>query len=177
MCTLICRNTSDAFTIFYYLMIRLIISIFSLTSFTLHGCSDNKKPVELIEFFNKNKIILNAVIDKLEKDKTLNNLFQIKPDSGLPDIESSYPDMYALLKEAGITDASSHKNSFPKQTYWYYLKTNWENEHPIYLFFNACDSSETIKGFYLKDELSNQTWGLGDHYKMFRFIKYKSSKQ
>lgn len=158
-------------------MIRLIISIFSLTFFMLPGCTDNRKSVEIIKSFNKNKITLNAIMDKLEKDKTLNNLFQIKPDSGLPDLKSSYPDVYALLKEAGIIDASSHKNIFPKLNNWYYFKTNWQNKYPIYLIFNRYDPTETKKGFYLEDEVSNQTWGLGDHWKMFRLVKFKSSKQ
>jgi hypothetical protein len=88
--------------------------------------------------------------------------------------------LYEILNEVGITEASSNKNVFPKGTMWYYFKTNWPNEYPIYLIHNAhnyYDSSEFEKGFYSKDEVSNETWGLGDRWKMFRLVKEKSMKQ
>ena len=158
-------------------MTRIIIPLFVLTYLMLFGCSNNKKPTELIETFNKNKPSLDLLINKLQKDKKLDSLFQIEVDSGLPNIKSTYPDMYAIFNEVGITDASSHRNPFPKWSNWYYLKTNWLNEHSIYLIFNAYDSSETTKGFYLKDQVLNETWGLGENWKMFRFVKFRPYKQ
>jgi len=158
-------------------MTRIIIPLFILTYLMTFGCSNNIKPTELIETFNKNKPSLDLLINKLHKDKKLDSLFQIEVDSGLPNIKGTYPEIYAVLKKVGIIDASSHRNAFSKWSNWYYLKTNWLNGHSIYLIFNTYDSSETIKGFYLKDEALNETWGLGDNWKMFRFVKFKPSKQ
>lgn len=158
-------------------MIRLIVSLFFLTLLITYGCQNNKKPLELIETFKKNKISLDLLVYKLQNDKRLDTLFQNEPDSGLPNIKSSYPDIYAILKEVGITDASSHMNLFPKWSSSYYLKTNWVNEYPIYIIFNCYDSSETKKGFYSKDEVLNETWGLGNNWKMFRFVKFRPYKQ
>jgi len=35
---------------------------------------------------------------------------------------------------------------------------------------NYYDSTENLKGFYKKDKHKNETWGLGDNWKMFRFV-------
>jgi len=154
-------------------IIPLLLSICLMTA----SCHNNKNPVELINTFLQHKQTLDLLISDLQKDNKLDSLFQIMPDSGIPDIKNSYPQVYALIKKVGITAVSSHPNSFPKRTRWYYFKTNWPNEYPIYLIFNAYDSSETKKGFYLKDEVSNETFGLGDNWTMFRFVKVKPYKQ
>jgi hypothetical protein len=153
---------------------------YGLLWLVLISCNQNKTTPELIETFNKNKKALGLVIDKLQNDKRLDSLFQIGPESGLPPIKNSYPLEYDILNKAGIIDASSHKNVFPVRTNWYYFKTNWPNEYPIYLIFNAYNSYDSIefeKGFYSKDEVSNETWGLGDRWKMFCLVKEKTMKQ
>ena len=157
-------------------MLRFVISLLFLY-LVVAGCHHNKTSTELFETFSQNKTNLDLLIDNFKKNKKLDTIFQIGPDSGLPDLKNSYPDIYEMIKKIGITDASSHKNVFPKNTFWYYFKTNWPNEYPIYLIFNAYDSSETKKEFYLKDEVSNETWGLGDNWKMFRLVKFKTMKQ
>jgi len=158
-------------------MIRLIISLFLLTCIIISGCKRNKTPEQLIVTFNDNKKTLDVLINNLKRDKALDSLFQIGPERGLPNIEVSHPDIYSMLNKTGITDASSHENAFPIRTRWYYFKTNWPNEHPIYLIFNDYDSSETTNGFYSKDEVLNETWGLGNSWKMFRFVKFRPYKQ
>jgi hypothetical protein len=166
--------------IFKAFIMRFLKLIFFLIWLVLIGCNQDKTAPELIEIFNKNKKGLGLVITELQDDKSLDSLFQIGPYSGLPPIKDSYPAVYDILNKAGITDASSHKNVFPSRTNWYYFKTNWPNEYPIYLIFNAhnsYDSSEFKNGFYSKDEVSNETWGLGDHWKMFRLVKEKTMKQ
>ena len=158
-------------------MLRLVNPLLFFICLTVSGCHENKSPTELIEVFNNKKVALDILINNLQKNKKLDTIFQIAPDSGIPNIKKTYPAIHDLLKEIGITDASSHQNSFPKRTQWYYLKTNWPNKGSIYLIYNAYDSVETKKGFYVKDEVSNETWGLGDNWKMFRFIKVKPYKQ
>jgi hypothetical protein len=154
--------------------------IYILLWLVLISCNHNKTTPELIEIFNSNKKALGLVIDKFQKDKKLDTLFEVDADLGPPKIENSYSDIPLIFKEVGIAGASSCKNSFPKGTRWYYFKTNWPNEFPIYLIFNAhnsYDSSEFEKGFYSKDEVSNETWGLGHRWKMFRLVKERTMKQ
>lgn len=150
-------------------MIRFIISLL-LSSLIVVSCNRNKTPAELIDTFSENKETLHLLVKSLQNDKKLDSLFFIGPDSGIPDIKNSYPEAYNMLRKLGIIDASSHKNADCKKNQWYYFKTNWPNEYPIYLVFNTCDE-ETAKGFYKKDEYSNETWGLGDNWQMFRFVK------
>ena len=150
-------------------MLRIAISSL-LVSLIIAGCSRNKTPSELIDTFSQNKMTLDSLIKSLQNDKTLDSLFFIGPDAGIPDIRQSYPKVYDMLRKVGITDASSHKNANCKYFHWYYFKTDWPNDYPIYLIFNTCDD-ETFKGFYRKDEYLNETWGLGDNWQMFRFVK------
>ena len=153
----------------------LLISLLLL--FIFDSCHQNKSPEELIDTFYQNKTDLDLIIQSLQTDKKLDSLFWIGPDSGIPDIKESYPNIYSLIKKTGITDASSHNNSYPRNTSWYYLKTNWPNEYPIYLIYNAYDSTGPKKGEYLNDEGFNETWGLGDYWTLFRLKKIKSMKQ
>jgi hypothetical protein len=76
---------------------------------------------------------------------------------------------YNILKIAGITGASSHPCN--KRVRWYYFKTNWPDEYPIYLIHTPCDSLKTKKGFHEKDRHTNEWWGLGDNWQIFRFVK------
>ena len=158
-------------------MLRLVTPILFLICLTTSSCHKNKSPTELIEVYNNNKVALDLIISNLQNNKKLDTVFQIAPDAGIPNIKKSDPAIYDLLNKVGITDASSHQNSFPKRTQWYYFKTNWPNRYPIYLIYNAYDSIETKKGLYEKDEVSNETWGLGDNWKMIRLVKFKPYKQ
>ncbi|HRH49941.1 MAG TPA: hypothetical protein PLP23_14390 [Panacibacter sp.] len=125
--------------------------------------------------FYGNKIYFDSLATLLQADRKLDSLFQNGPERGIPDIEISYPKVYMLLKKLGITDASSHLQICKRCPPWYYLKTNWPSEFPIYFIYNfndsPLDSLENIKGFYKKDEYNNETWGLGDKWKMFRLVK------
>jgi hypothetical protein len=133
------------------------------------SCSRNRSVAELNDTFSKNKDSLDLLVKSLQDDKKLDSLFFIGPDSGIPDIEKTYPQIFDLIKHIGITDASSHKNSNCKKAQWYYFKTNWSNGYPIYLIYNTCDE-KAVKGIYKKDEYLNETWGLGDNWQMFRFV-------
>jgi hypothetical protein len=147
----------------------------------LESCSTNQTPEQLKETFYSRKNELDSIVNKLENDTTLISLFQIGPDNGLPTIENSFPAIYTKLKKTGITDASSHFGGYHQnknnKMWWYYFKTNWPNEYPIYLIYDAYDSSKSKKGEYKKDEVSNEWWGLGDHWTLFRLVKLKTMKQ
>jgi hypothetical protein len=134
--------------------------------------------------FYENKTRLDSLMHITETDKHLDSLFRIPPDSGLPELLNTYPNISRELVELGITDASSHSNTYRPVGRWYYLKTNWSKDYPIYLIYNLIDqgwehnrnesildSSENIKGFHKIDKNHNETWGLGGKWKMFRLVK------
>jgi hypothetical protein len=159
------------------LMLRLVTPLLLFICFSIYSCQTNKSHAELIEVFNENKKALDTLISNLQNNNKLDSAFQIGPDAGIPNIKETYPAIFNLLKEVGITGAFSLPNVFPKRTEGYYFKTNWQNRDPIFLIYNAYDSIETKKGFYAKDEVLNETWGLGDNWKMFRFVKFRPYKQ
>jgi hypothetical protein len=143
---------------------------------TILGCRHNKNPEELHVMFYKNEKDLNAILKRIQTDEKLDSLFQY-PGSGLPNIADSYPDIYLGLKRLGIKHASSHNNYFNKYTNWYYFETTWPNEYLICLVYNAYDSVKNRKGYYSKDEIANETWGLGNSWSMFRLVKVKEHAQ
>ena len=158
-------------------MIKNLGILFCIIGLLVVGCRHNKTPKELIADFYRNENELNLIIQKLQTDKKLDSLFSLTSIDGLPKIENSYPHVFNKLKSLGIKHASSHPNVYPKVTNLYYFETEWPNEYLICLVFNAYDSSESKKGYYNKDEVSNETWGLGNNWNMFRWVKYKPYKQ
>ena len=156
-------------------MLRFSISILLLyVGLFICGCRHSRTSEELISMFYDDEKDLDVVVKKLQTDKKLDSLFQYSGE-GLPNIKDSYSDIYTTLKRLGIKHASSHKNAFNKFTKWYYFETTWPNEYLICLVFNAHDSSESKKGYYSKDEVANETWGLGNNWSMFRWVKDKSN--
>jgi hypothetical protein len=149
-------------------------------TFVLLSCNSNKTPEDLKARFYKNKFKLDEFVTILKTDKTIDSILSNRTaEQGwtFNDLQKEYPKVYELLNSIGITEASSHKNSSGKRNKWYFLKTNWLNEYPIYLTYDRLDSINTVKGYYNKDEVSNETWGLGDNWYMFLWIKDKPYKQ
>lgn len=145
-----------------------LIGIVSL----LVACRYHKTPKELIDTFYKNQSDLNFIIKQLQTDKHLDSLFSFASTTGLPKIENSYPTIYFKLKALGIKHASSHPyTSFRRR--WYYFETEWPNKYLICLMYNAYDSTLSKKDYYDKSEVSNETWGLGNNWRMFRLVKYE----
>ena len=150
-------------------MLRFIFYIFSVSSLFLVSCHRNKTHNELVATFLKNKKSLDSFVTVLQTNPKLDSLFRITPYTGLPDIEKSHPNEYEFLKNVGIKELTSHPCN--KITSWYFIITDWPDEYPICLTFTPCDSVKTAKGFYEKDQYSNEWWGLGDNWQMFRFVK------
>ena len=145
-----------------------------------HSCKSNKSPDELKVIFYQNKAKLDLFANTIQNERKLDSIFSNRTEEqGLSfhDIKRAYPNIYNSLIESGIVEASSNKKAYPKSLKWYWLKTNWPNEYPIYLAYDTFDSLQTAKGYYNKDEALNETWGLGGHWFMFRWVKDKPYKQ
>ena len=157
-----------------------LLRILFYCTFTILSCKSNKPPEELKAAFYQNKIELDEFVNILKADKILDSILSNRTkEQGwtFNDLQKTYPKVYELLSIVGITEASSHKNSSDKRDKWYFLKTNWPNEYPIYLTYDRLNSITTVKGYYNKDEVSNETWGLGGHWFMFRWVKDRPYKQ
>ncbi|MFT3934421.1 MAG: hypothetical protein QM726_12440 [Chitinophagaceae bacterium] len=147
------------------------------------GCKSELNEKELINKFYQNKPAFDSIVYLAQHDRTLDSALRIGADNGLPAIQFSYPQIFWLITSSGITHVSSHANIYRPSGRWYYLKTNWAKDYPIYLIYNyidynfksnnefVLDSSENIKGFYKIDTNKNETWGLGNKWKMFRLVK------
>ena len=141
------------------------------------GCRPNKNPEKLKANFYKHQQALDQFVFTLQNDKLLDSLFGATYLLKIDELKNSYPDLYKSLTNAGIEAASSCRRAYPKKAKWYFIKTNWRSEYPIYLKYDRYDSIQTVKRYYNKDEVSNETWGLGDNWFMFRWVKDKPYKQ
>ncbi|MGC4103795.1 hypothetical protein [Ferruginibacter sp.] len=157
-------------------MTKTSFKILLLGLILLTGCKQQQSPEKLIARFYTNKALFDKLVTTLTNNKKLDSLFYRQPETGeadLPDIKDAYPDVYELLNKLGVTVALSSPNICKICPRWYYLKTNWPGEHPIYFIYNftdySRDSAENVKGFYKIDKYKNETWGLGDNWKMFSF--------
>ena len=148
------------------IMYRLIVIFFSIS---LISCNRYKTHDELITTFYENKKALDSFVTVLQNNSKLDSVFRIMPYTGLPDIEKSYPEEYKFLNNLGIKELTSHPCD--RKVNWYFIITNWPDKYSVCLTFSPCDSIETAKGFYKKDHYSNEWWGLGDNWQMFRFVK------
>ena len=141
-----------------------------LSSLILHTCKRDSSPEELKSRFYSNKISFDSLLSIIQNNKKLDTLFHNRVDQGLPDMQTSYPKEFGLITKIGIKEISSHGSYCKKNLRWYYIKTNWPSAHPIYFIYDDCDSEETPKDFYKQDKYLNETWGLGESWKMFRFV-------
>lgn len=151
-------------------MQRFLASMAILMSVFSAGCSAKEDPQQWKNRFHAHSPRLERLIHRFQNDAQLDSCFHIRPDSGLPDIATSYPSVLKLLQAVGITDASSHKAARNKWTRWYYFKTNWPSDYPIYLIYDPTETIETEKGYYKKDKYANETWGVGGNWRMFRWV-------
>lgn len=145
-----------------------LIIFFSAFTF-FYSCQRNLTSSELIDKFYSHKTQLDSLVSSLHSNKKLDSIFHDRLDKGLPDSVALYTGEFNLIKKTGLTEISSCPVC-PRCPRWYYIKTDWLSEYPIYLIHHTRDSTETRKGFYKKDEYKNETWGLGDNWKMFRFV-------
>jgi len=158
--------------------LNFLLGFILLCSFP--NCKSHKTPDELKSLFYQNKKQLDSFTTFIKSDKKLDSIFSnTTEEQGLTilNIKQTYPSIYNLLTNAGITEASSHNRTYPKTVKWYWLKTNWPSEYPIYLAYDTFNLTQTVKGYYNKDEAFNETWGLGDRWFMFRWVKDKDYKQ
>jgi hypothetical protein len=143
-----------------------------LSTLSILCCHSYNTPEELRNRFYLNKTKFALFTTKLDRDKKFDSVFHLMPYSPLPDLKDSYPMEFSLLNELGVVSVTSHYSRCKICPRWYLLKTNWPSKHPIFLMYNEnyYDSTESLKGFYKKDKYQNETWGLGDNWKMFRFV-------
>jgi hypothetical protein len=80
-----------------------------------------------------------------------------------------------ILTELDIK--SVHYFSWGRNDRQFDFITNWRKENPIHITYNSLDGIETQKGFYRKDENSNEVWGLGKGWLLWLERKLLDPKQ
>ena len=157
-------------------MQKFIWTIFLLTTALLISCTPNKTPAQLKELFFQNKTNLNKLVNDL-RNKEVVDFVTSNEDHTINVLSEKFPETYQLANDIGITELVLYEEPGCKRIKQFFLRTNWPNEYPIHLIFNSCDSIGTKKEYYSKDEVSNEAWGLGDNWQLFRFVQAKTMKQ
>ena len=117
---------------------------------------EDRLPDTYIDKFYKNQSELGSLINVLKEDTFLENKYgQIFKPAQFDDATKR------KLENLGIVEV--HLFSWGGDQRQFDFKTNWRKVEPIHLWYNTLDSVETVKGFYRKDENSNEVWGLGNN--------------
>jgi hypothetical protein len=143
----------------------MLILMFFMTSCKTENLQQNH-----IERFNKNKHQFENLIEELKQDTLFNKKSEVVfkwTYFQLPTREK--------LQELGIEEVVPF--------YWdrtqrqFDLKTNWGNKIPIHIYYNTLDTIVTKKGYYNKDENSNEFWGLGNPWCLWYEVKLIKAKR
>ncbi|NOT92151.1 hypothetical protein [Ferruginibacter sp.] len=156
-------------------MYKLLVILFFVPFF---GACKQKKSTEDLKriFYNKKGLF----------DKIVYNLRNIKLREGVTAADSSYmlvlkrsdEKLYNEITALGVFDLIAYYDIHCKGIEQYDFQMNWlSQKKDIYFDFNSCDTIETRKGYYRKDEKNNEFWGLGDGWKMWKLVEYLDYKQ
>jgi hypothetical protein len=150
------------------------------------SCNQKISSTELTTKFYRQEASLNIFIDSIKNNRVLDSVLQKNFNGNVNYFKEANPKIFKLAYSLGISEVSAHKKC-KNCDYWYYIQTNWGDKYPIYLIYDYADyrynqeiiidSSENVKGFYKKDDNNNETWGLGNKWKMFRLVKENQMKQ
>lgn len=150
------------------------------------GCNQKKSSTELTTKFYSLEASLKNFIDSIKNNRVLDSVLLKNFNGNINYFKEANPKIFKLAHTLGISEVSAHKKC-KNCDYWYYISTNWSDKYPIYLIYDYAnyrynqeiiiDSSENVKGFYKKDDNHNETWGLGNRWKMFLLVKENQIKQ
>lgn len=155
---------------YYSKMIKpyLIITCFLII---VSSCSnENNNVQDHITKFYSEEAKFNQLVTLLKNNTSINrNSGQTYPANHFGNSIKS------KLEELGIANVFSftwgnHDKAFD-------FSTNWQYPLPIHICYNLKDSIKTLKGYYEKDENSNEIFGLGDSWTLWTEKKLINAKQ
>jgi hypothetical protein len=156
-------------------MYNVLTIIFCVIFFT--GCKQKKSTQDFINDFYGKKNSFDKIVSDLKNIK-LRKLITEADTSYMPVLKRSNKKLYNDVIELGVYNLIAYINPDCSKIEQYDFQMNWRSEKmDIYFDFNSCDTIETKKGYYRKDEKKNEFWGLGDGWKMWRLVEYLDYKQ
>ena len=82
------------------------------------------------------------------------------------------------LISLGLLEVSQHYWFCNKKSQKLFVfKTNWIPKDSLFIVYNICDTIETKKGYYHKDENLNEVWGAGNSWQFLKIVKYLTRDQ
>jgi hypothetical protein len=156
---------------FYSHTMRLQISILLLCALGGSKCSSYKiNSNDLIAEFNENRQDLSDLLKILKRDRlTYESGILLSKDTFNSVITKKFEKL-GLTKVWVFTWHCFEDSQFD-------FTTNWGNKSSIHLYYNTCDSVETVKGFYRKDKNANEIWGMGNNWTIWSERKLVRGKK
>jgi hypothetical protein len=155
---------------------KMILLTILIVTILVLGCGGDKDKSYLINRFVTNKPKLNNLAKCCRQKQGLDSFINKEKEFAAVNMGEFDSTLNKTFKEIGIIEILSYRHDGCKALKQYDFKTNWNQNHPIHLSFDSCDSIETADGFYRQDENRNEFWGLGDNWKMWKEIKLLSPK-
>ena len=155
----------------------MLVLCFTVTVLLI-ACKENQlNPQEKVtKIFFAKKNFFDSIVYKL-RFLQLRNDSVPSGSSYLEGLQKRDIILFNELISTGITDLIIYYRPGCKKVEHYDFKTDWGSNNEFYIDYNSCDSLETKKGYYRKDEKGNEFWGLGDSWKMWKLVEYLDHKQ
>ena len=139
-------------------------------TFTYFSCSHKIDSKDLIERFYKNQGELIDLVAILKRDTLTYNSGNILQKDTFDILTARFFEKLGLRRVWVFSWSCIEERQFD-------FTTNWSNQLPIHLYYNTCDTTETVKGFYRKDQNGNEFWGLGNNWALWSERKLLEGKQ
>jgi len=147
-----------------------IISSLTILIFLICGCNQNTKEQDFSEMFYKKQGLFDTLVFDLQ-NKHLDTLIHLfNEENSLANISAIDSSVNSTIKQIGISRIISGKLWNCIGINEYDIQTTWNKQYPIHINYNKCDSIRTKKGYYKKDANSNEVWGLGNNWYMWKEI-------
>lgn len=153
---------------------KLLILAFSILLTTV-SCRQHETIFERMETrFKENEAALNNLVSILN-DSTTNSFFsENKACIKAVDFNDA---ISQILNSLDLRKVCRHYGSCKNYNKIFIFETGWIPKDSVTIVHNICDTVQTKKGYYKKDENSNEVWGLGNSWQIIKIIKYLNHKQ
>lgn len=139
------------------------------------SCHQRESLFERMETrFKKNEAALNNLVSLLN-DSTVDSYFS----EGVVCRKAAEfnSDISQKLNSLDLRNVCRQYGSCKPNNKIFIFETGWISKDSVSIVRNICDTVQTKKGYYRKDENSNEVWGLGNSWQIIKIIKYLNQKR
>ncbi len=142
---------------------------------TTASCYQHETVFERMETkFKKNEPAINTLINMLNDPKADSSFGE---DAICKKANEFNLNISQKLNSLDLRNVCRHYGNCRPYQKILIFETAWIPQDSVSIVYNICDTIETKKGYYKKDENSNEIWGIGNSWQIIKIVKYLKQKQ